>query len=104
MNITNKRGNVNSNKFIQIEPTPTPSDALTNIFPIIPGQTDQYINEITDIDLNSATLENYAYGTTFRVRAEVTNTCGDKAINAISFKMSPKPTIGDVQITCTSTP
>ena len=104
MSITNKRGSINYNKFVQIEPTPNPSDALTNLFPLISGSTNQYVNETTIVELNPSTIKNYAVGTLFKVMAEVHNDWGDKSRGYISFALSMTPIIGDAVITCTSTP
>ena len=73
MIISNIRGNITLTKFIQILPVPDPSDPLTNIFPLISGQTNQYQNETTIVNLNIATIDNYSAGTKFSVKAEVQN-------------------------------
>ena len=104
MEITNKRGSINYHKFTQIEPTPDPNDPLTNIFPLISGSTNQYLNDTDSVDLYSNALNNYPQGTNFKVKAEVHNDWGDKAIEYINFSLSTSPTIGDAVISCTSSP
>jgi hypothetical protein len=73
MEIFIKRGNLTSNQFVQIEPVPDPNDALTNIFPLISGTTNQYVNETQIVKINLATINNYPAGTNFKVMAEVEN-------------------------------
>jgi hypothetical protein len=73
MDIDNKRGNITSFKFVQEEPIPDPNDPLTNIFPLIVGQTNQYVNETEVVELNTQTINNYPDGTMFRVHAYVEN-------------------------------
>ena len=104
MNIINKRGNITLTKFTQIEPVPTPSDPLTNIFPLIPGTTTQYVNETQFVELNQLTLNNYPLGTTFTITAEITNDWGDKAIAYIDLVRETPPVIGDISITWPKTP
>ena len=104
MIIINMRGNITSTKFIQIDPIPDPNDPLTNIFPLISGATNQYQNETDIVDINPDTFNNYAEGTFFEVKAEVTNDWGDKAISFITFAKEYSPTVGDVAITWPSTP
>ena len=99
MKIVNKRGNITSTKFIQIEPTPDPNDPLTNLFPLIDGTTNKYVNET-----NTSTFNNYPEGSFFLIKAEITNDWGDKAIDYLSLAKEVFPTIDDVTITCTSTP
>ena len=102
MNITNNRGNITVNKFTQVTPTPDPNVELTNLFPLISGTTNQYLNETQELELNSNTIQNYAEGTLFKVKAEVQNDCGDKAISYITFTTDTTPTIGDATIACSS--
>ena len=104
MDITNNRGNINYFKFVQIEPTPDPNSALTNVFPLISGTTNQYVNETKVVELNAATINNYAVGTIFKVMAEVHNDWGDISRGYISFALSMTPTIGNAIISCYSTP
>lgn len=73
MDINNKRGNVTVNRFIQLEPIPDPNDELTNVFPLLIGTTDQYLNETLEVELNAGSINNYPQGTLFRVKAEVEN-------------------------------
>jgi len=73
MNIKNLRGNITLTKFTQIEPVPDPNDPLTNIFPLIPGTTNQYINETDIVEINSDAIDNYPEGSTFKIKAEVQN-------------------------------
>ena len=102
MSIINNRSNITVNKFTQMTPTPDTNDELTNLFPLINGTTDQYLNETQEVELNSNTISNYAEGTLFRVKAEVQNDSGDKAISFISFTTDIKPKIWDATITCSS--
>ena len=104
MAITNYRGNLTVNRFTQLTPIPNPTDPLTNVLPLITGSTNQYLNATQRVDLNAATINNYVGGTSFRVKAEVENDCGDKAINYITLSKASKPTVGDATITCTSSP
>ena len=104
MEIINLRGNLTVNKFIQSAPTPNPTDPLTNVLPLITGSTNQYLNETQRVDLNAATINNYVSGTSFKMKAEVENDCGDKAINYITLSKASTPTVGDATITCTSSP
>lgn len=73
MDITNKRGNITYNKFTQIYPVADPNDQLTNLFPLISGSTNQYVNETQTVALNPDTIDNYPDGTEFKVKAEVRN-------------------------------
>ena len=104
MDITNKRGNINYYKFTQIDPSPDPNNPLTNVFPLISGSSNQYVNKTNTVDLNPNTLNNYPQGTNFKVKAEVRNDCGDIAIGYINFALATSPTIGDAIISCPSTP
>ena len=62
------------------------------------GQTNQYVNETTEVQIN------YPSDTVFKVKAEVTNDWGDRAIASINFIRDSPPTIGGATITCPSTP
>ena len=104
MDIINNRGSITMNQFTQIEPTPDPNIVLTNVLPLITGATNQYLNNTQVVELNAATIDNYAEGTIFKVKAEVQNSWGDVSIDYITFLKSTTPTIGDATITCTSTP
>lgn len=73
ISVTNKRGSSNYYKFVQMEPTPDPNNPLTNIFPLISGTTNQYVNETRIVELNPAAINNYAVGTLFKVMGEVHN-------------------------------
>ncbi|CAI2386633.1 unnamed protein product [Moneuplotes crassus] len=104
LDIVNKRGNITLTKFTQEFPVADPNDPLTNVFPLIDGQTNQYVNETTEVSLNQNTLANYPSGTIFKIKAEVTNDCGDRAISKINLMRDFPPTVGGVTITCPSTP
>jgi len=104
MQITNKRGNITFVQFTQVEPTPDPNNALTNLFPLISGTVNQYLNMTKTVDLNAATINNYAVGTKFKVKAEVRNDCGDKSVGYTTFILSSTPIIGDATVSCPSSP
>jgi hypothetical protein len=99
MIVDNKRGNITSNKFVQLEPIPDPNDELTNVFPLISGSANQYVNETQRVKQNLNTIDNYLIGTQFKVKAEVQNDCGDTAYGYITFGRIANPTIGDATIT-----
>jgi hypothetical protein len=104
MEISNKRGNITVNQFIQKSPVPDQNDVLTNLFPLISTSPNRYLNETQTVDLNPDTINNYPDGTIFEVKAVVQNDWGDKAISYINFFKDPGPTIGDAVIICPSTP
>ena len=104
MKIVNLRGNITSTKFIQIEPTPDPNDPLTNIFPLIDGSANEYVNETDTLEINTSTFNSYPEGSNFLIKAEITNDWGDKAIDYFLLYKEISPTVDDVTISCASTP
>ncbi|CAI2385241.1 unnamed protein product [Moneuplotes crassus] len=104
MVIHNKRGNVTSYKFTQTFPIPNPADPLTNILPLIAGQTDKYVNETNIVKLSKTTIDNYPAGSKFLIMSEAQNDCGDRAVAYISLFKEPLPIIGDATISCVSSP
>ncbi|CAI2362072.1 unnamed protein product [Moneuplotes crassus] len=103
VSVNNSRGSVNMIKLTQMAPDPSHKGGLMNIFVSQGKLQSSSLSKILTFKLHTSTLEQFP-DETFVIRAETSNTCGDKAVSYLNLRNAATPTIGDMKISCPSSP